>query len=296
MLEHLNDRKHAVEKDPRSPGGQGYTGFEAVLQWVFDQSQAINIYDKNGYILKINLFHSKCSDYQNPQSLKEKMDEDPSFYKDCAAILGPNQPSITTPDPTATGRQFASTQKATAKKKTEAKKPEAEPKPKPEESVKDKLPESAKDPVEKVTKKLDKDELRRRAVQRLRRAIEKGGPATSRSCASASRTGSAIKLPKLEDLPKAPDNPQAPTPSFPTPQVPTPSVPNVPGPQGPGIARHRRDRWPPRLPLRAMKRSRSGHRIQPRPRGRRHGPRGHRRRSSCPTTPTRGCRSCPRPS
>ena len=67
------------------------------------------------------------------------------------AILGPNQPSITTPDPTATGNQFASTQKATAKKKTEgAKKPEAEPEPKPEESVKDKLPESAKDPVEQA--------------------------------------------------------------------------------------------------------------------------------------------------
>ena len=61
VFEHLNDRKNAVEKDPRSPGGQGYTGFEAVLQWVFDQSQAINIYDKNGYMLKVNLFHSKCS-------------------------------------------------------------------------------------------------------------------------------------------------------------------------------------------------------------------------------------------
>ena len=26
VLEHLDDRKHAAEKDPRSPGGQGYTG------------------------------------------------------------------------------------------------------------------------------------------------------------------------------------------------------------------------------------------------------------------------------
>ena len=38
VLEHLDDRKHAVEKDPRSPGGKGYTGFEALLQYVFDQS------------------------------------------------------------------------------------------------------------------------------------------------------------------------------------------------------------------------------------------------------------------
>ncbi len=44
-------------------------------------------------MLKVNLFHSKCSNYQNPESLKEEMAKDPSFYKDCAAILGPNQPS-----------------------------------------------------------------------------------------------------------------------------------------------------------------------------------------------------------
>jgi phospholipid/cholesterol/gamma-HCH transport system substrate-binding protein len=96
VLEHLNNRKFAVEKDPRSPGGQGYTGFEAVLQWLFDQPMAINTFDKNGYILKVNLFHSKCSDYQNPDSLKESMAKDPSFYKDCAAILGPNQPASST--------------------------------------------------------------------------------------------------------------------------------------------------------------------------------------------------------
>jgi virulence factor Mce-like protein len=108
VLRHLNNRKHAVEKDPRSPGGKGYTGLEAILQWFFDQSQAINIYDKNGYILKVDLFHSKCSDYQNLKTLREKMASDPNFYKDCAAILGPNQPGITQPDPTATGRQFAS--------------------------------------------------------------------------------------------------------------------------------------------------------------------------------------------
>ena len=119
VFEHLNDRKNAVEKDPRSPGGQGYTGFEAVLQWVFDQSQAINIYDKNGYMLKVNLFHSKCSNYQNPESLKEEMAKDPSFYKDCAAILGPNQPSITTPDPTSTGRQFAAAEKKTTDEEEE---------------------------------------------------------------------------------------------------------------------------------------------------------------------------------
>ena len=59
--------------------------------------------DRNGHILKVDLFASKCSDYQNPQSLRQKLQSDPSFYKDCAARLGPNQPGVTTPDPTASG-------------------------------------------------------------------------------------------------------------------------------------------------------------------------------------------------
>jgi ABC-type transporter Mla subunit MlaD len=105
VLDDLDDRKRAVEKDPRSPGGQGYTGFEALLQYVFDQTMAINAFDSNGYMLKVNLFLSQCSDYQNLQSLKEKLKEDPSFYAECAAILGPNQPGITQADPSHTGAQ-----------------------------------------------------------------------------------------------------------------------------------------------------------------------------------------------
>ena len=38
ILGHLDDRKYAIEKDPRSPGGQGYTGLEALLQYVYDQT------------------------------------------------------------------------------------------------------------------------------------------------------------------------------------------------------------------------------------------------------------------
>src|SRR5215208_2203890 len=171
VTEHLNDRKHAVEKDPRSPGGQGYTGFEAVLQWVFDQSQAINTYDKNGYILKVNLFHSKCSNYQNPQSLKAEMAKDPSFYKDCAAILGPNQPSITTPDPTATGRQFLASAKKQQTAKGNAKSGSSRPEGKaPERSA----PDQVRDRVEQIRRQLSPEELRKRATERLREAVENG--------------------------------------------------------------------------------------------------------------------------
>ena len=227
VFEHLNDRKNAVEKDPRSPGGQGYTGFEAVLSWVFDQSQAINTYDKNGYILKVNLFESKCSSYQNPESLKEEMAKDPSFYEDCAAILGPNQPSITTPDPTATGRQFAEAEqrKSDTKAKSERKsEPEAKA---PERSA----PDQVKDPVEEVRKKLDKDELRKRAIERLREAVEKGTQDVAK-LRKRLEDQLGIKLPAPDRLPPPPENPQAPTPTFPgpvpAPQVPVPQAPSVP--------------------------------------------------------------------
>jgi virulence factor Mce-like protein len=224
VFEHLNDRKNAVEKDPRSPGGQGYTGFEAVLQWVFDQSQAVNVYDKNGYMLKVNLFHSKCSDYQNLQSLKEEMAKDPGFYKDCAAILGPNQPGITQPDPTATGRQFAE-KKSPVEHKAERKESKQPDVSKPEQSA----PEPLKGPIEDLKKNLDKDELRKRAIERLREAIENGNQNVDKLRKRLEdRLG--IKLPAPDKLPEPPSNPSIPTPSFPAPSpgAPAPSVPSVP--------------------------------------------------------------------
>ena len=103
MLRDLDDRGRAVEKDKRSPGGQGYTGFEAVLSYIFDQMMAINTYDENGHMLKINLAASECSQYQNADSLRRKEKESPGFTNRCLAALGPNQPGVTTPDPSDTG-------------------------------------------------------------------------------------------------------------------------------------------------------------------------------------------------
>ena len=225
VLEHLNDRKNAVEKDPRSPGGEGYTGFEAVLQWVFDQSQAINIYDKNGYILKVNLFHSKCSNYQNPQSLKAEMAKDPSFYKDCAAILGPNQPSITSPDPTATGRQFASAEK----KDRQAPVGASGSRRRTSGSLSARAPDEVKGPLDEVKKKLDKDELRKRAIERLREALEKGNQDVGK-LRKRLEDQLGIKLPAPDKLPELPSAPSVPTPSFPGPAPSVPSVPSVPVP------------------------------------------------------------------
>jgi virulence factor Mce-like protein len=103
VLKDWDDRSRAVEPDPRSPGGKGYTTFEAFLQYVFDQMMAINVYDENGHILKVNLSATECSQYQNADSLRRKEKESPGFTKRCGAYLGPNQPGITTPDPSDTG-------------------------------------------------------------------------------------------------------------------------------------------------------------------------------------------------
>jgi hypothetical protein len=117
VLGDLDDRDRAIEKDARSPGGQGYTGFEALLQYVFDQTLAINVFDANNYILKANLFQSPCSEYQNADSLREEIASDPEFLNECAAYLGPSQQGVLQPDPTDPGTRSAPT-KRHAKKNT----------------------------------------------------------------------------------------------------------------------------------------------------------------------------------
>jgi virulence factor Mce-like protein len=151
VLKDLDDRDRAVEKDPRSPGGKGYTGFEALLQYVYDQTMAINTYDSNGYMLKVNLFLSECSDYQSLASLKEKLQEDPAFYQRCAAILGPNQPGITQHDPSYTGAQKGAEHHLPAAKK-EKQQPAAAEKPKDELR---KPTEEAKKRAEELAEKIE---------------------------------------------------------------------------------------------------------------------------------------------
>jgi ABC-type transporter Mla subunit MlaD len=130
VLSDLDDRGRAVEKDPRSPGGQGYTGFEALLQYVFDQALAVNVFDTHGYELKANLFVSECSDYQNADTLAAKLKTDPGFYKRCASILGPTQPGVLQPDPSKTAASRHSRRDARpAKRRTRKRAPRGGPAP-----------------------------------------------------------------------------------------------------------------------------------------------------------------------
>jgi virulence factor Mce-like protein len=94
VLQHLDDRKYAVEDDPRSPGGKGYTGLEALLTYVYDQTLSTNVFDQNNHILKLALIAGgNCVKYADIARAKK-------FAAECASALGPNQPGINFPDTT----------------------------------------------------------------------------------------------------------------------------------------------------------------------------------------------------
>ena len=92
VLEDINDRDRAVEPNRLSPTGAGFTGLEAVLQYFFVQSQAINIYDSKGFLLKLNALVNECTQYTNAETAREH----PERTKNCNSWLGPNQPGVTT--------------------------------------------------------------------------------------------------------------------------------------------------------------------------------------------------------
>ena len=186
--------------------------------------------------------------YQNPETLKEEMAKDPSFYKDCAAILGPNQPCITTPDPTVHGQAVRRGREEDdgeeeARGEVRAETPA---------SLSRAVPE-VKDPLEDLKKKLDKDELRKRAIERLREAIENGTRRRRQAAQApggqarhqAARPGQAARGAE----PAGPRRRRAHA-DVPDPAAPVPSAAERP--------EHGRHRPAPRLPPRAMKQTGAG--------------------------------------
>ena len=94
ILEHIDDRDNAIEDDPRSPGGKGYTGIEALLQYTFDQTLAINLHDGNTHILQAFVHESACAPYSDLAAV-------PELGEQCGRFLGPNALGIGSADPTA---------------------------------------------------------------------------------------------------------------------------------------------------------------------------------------------------
>jgi virulence factor Mce-like protein len=108
LLQSLDDRKRAVENDPRAkatgpPAGDkthipasqqgGFTGMEGFLNYYYWQALATNPFDDVGHILRVSatLDLGGCSGYF-PNLTGEN--------KRCNRWLGPYQPGVNAPDPT----------------------------------------------------------------------------------------------------------------------------------------------------------------------------------------------------
>jgi virulence factor Mce-like protein len=109
ILEHIDDRSKAVEKNPLSPGGAGFTGLEAFMQYFFTQAQAINLFDSRGYVLKLNAIVSECSGFTNGSTALR----DAERTKRCSAALGPGGKFEPTPgQPSSSASRSASDSRA----------------------------------------------------------------------------------------------------------------------------------------------------------------------------------------
>ncbi len=104
VLHDLDTQTRAVEPDPRSPGGKGFSGLQALLGYVFNTALAINTFSPYGHVLAVDAFFSKqCSPYQSPASLALYLKQYGASQRNCYAWLGPNQPGVSTPDPSNPG-------------------------------------------------------------------------------------------------------------------------------------------------------------------------------------------------
>lgn len=104
VLQDLDTQNRAVEADSRSPGGKGYSGLQALLQYVFNQTLAINAYSSFGHLLTVDAFvDPRCAPYATPQRIANNLAQYGSSYRQCYAWLGPNQQGINVPDPSNPG-------------------------------------------------------------------------------------------------------------------------------------------------------------------------------------------------
>jgi virulence factor Mce-like protein len=100
VLRDLDDRSRAVEADSRSPAGKGYTGLEALLQYVFNQTLAINTFGPFGHLLAVDSFvDPKCSPYATRATIALGLKQFGPSYRQCYAWLGSSQPGVNETDP-----------------------------------------------------------------------------------------------------------------------------------------------------------------------------------------------------
>jgi ABC-type transporter Mla subunit MlaD len=106
LLQAIDDRSRSIEPDPlaaeTSPPppdktayreGQGFTGMEALWNYIYWQALGTNAFDDVSHVLRIVAVQSsECAPY-NPNPDEQAIEQ-------CSSWLGPNQAGINRPDPT----------------------------------------------------------------------------------------------------------------------------------------------------------------------------------------------------
>ena len=105
FLETLDDRRRQLENDPRAKTGSppapdptairgegGFTGLEALWNFVFWSGMSLNGYDEIAHTLRIGLTATKCSTFHTD------IDPNSQDFKDCSQWLGPDLPGLTVDD------------------------------------------------------------------------------------------------------------------------------------------------------------------------------------------------------
>ncbi len=114
FLESMDDRDRGLEDDARAKAGAPpapdptaiadsgpFTGLEAIWNYAFWQTLSVNMFDGTAHIVRLGLqLDEDCSQFQSHPSQ--------AIIDKCNQWLGPDQPGITTPDPTADGSAAAS--------------------------------------------------------------------------------------------------------------------------------------------------------------------------------------------
>jgi virulence factor Mce-like protein len=125
LLQTIDDRKRGVEPDRRaaasgppagdkthtSSGRAGFTGMEAIWNFFYWQTLSTNALDDVGHVLRLTALVNQCSPYEIKPS--------PEHTEKCNGFLGPTQPGVTTPDPTA-GTAAASAERRPRQSGTQA--------------------------------------------------------------------------------------------------------------------------------------------------------------------------------
>jgi ABC-type transporter Mla subunit MlaD len=146
FLQTMDNRDRATETNPDAftlgppapdpaarERGKGFTGFEAFWRYWYWQALSLNQFDSVSHFLRaVGVEDPDCSPYLNDLRGPERggSEEQVRIRERCNSYMGPNQPGITTDDPTLAGKTFAArTPAAKRGERRKAGEPEAGPLP-----------------------------------------------------------------------------------------------------------------------------------------------------------------------